>query len=162
MRTNKLFGSILLVLVTLVLAVPVAAQDGGDEEAAEDAIGEAVVAWDEAFSAGDLDQLLSFYANDIVAVPPGLPVREGKDAFRADFEPIFAANDTTHETDVIDIRIAGDTALELSRWTMTLDPVEGGDTIVQTGRRILVRERIDGEWKIVWAIWNTVENFPEE
>jgi len=97
----------------------------------------------------------------MIAVPPGLPRREGMDAFRAMFEPVFQANDVTHETSVIDIRIADDMAVELSEYTMTLDPVEGGDEVVQNGRRVLVRELIDDEWKIVWAMWNTFQPEPE-
>ena len=48
----------------------------------EDQIREASTAWDEAFNAADLEQLMTLYADDAVSMPPGLATLEGKTAIR--------------------------------------------------------------------------------
>jgi hypothetical protein len=39
-------------------------------------------------------------------------------------------------------------------------PVDGSEPITEIGRCVLGWEKINGEWKVVWEIWNTYETPP--
>jgi len=127
-------------------------------EAQEEQIRAASAAWDEAFNAGDVERLVSFYTEDAVDMPPGVPVLEGIDAIAGDLQFIIDEFDAHHETSIVDIKIGGDLALERANYVMTLKPKAGGDTITEVGKHIVVRQLVGDEWMVLWEIWNWDSN----
>ena len=80
MRVNRLFGWGVLVLAMLVLVAPIVSQDMDTE--LEEKAWSASPAWDEAFNAADVAQVMALYADDVISMPPGLVTRQGKESFR--------------------------------------------------------------------------------
>lgn len=130
------------------------AEDDAATEAEVDAVRAASAAWDEAFNAGDLEALMELYAEDAVDMPPGFPAIEGIEAIAGDLEYILGEYDAHHETSIVDIKIGGDLAVERANYTMELTPKAGGETMTEVGKHIVVRQKIDDEWKVLWEIWN--------
>ena len=145
--------TVLLVLLTLgayqLVIVPLAEADAGKEFV------ETVWAYEEAFQAGDVDQVIEFYAQDAVSLPPGYPPSVGREAIEADLRWFFGEFDLERGFVLVDYEVVGNYATRLGEWTQTLTPKAGGDPIVETGRCILGWRKIEGEWKVVWEIWNT-------
>ena len=138
----------ILLLVALFLAacqpvvlLPASAEAAQDAPALEEQIAEvraASAAWDEAFNAGDLSQLLALYTDDAVDMPPGLPALEGIDAVAGDLQYVLDTFDAHHETSIVDIKIDGDIALERAGYTMELIP-EGRRRYHQRSRQTRCR-----------------------
>lgn len=115
-----------------------------------------IAAFQEAYQAGDVDKLMSLYADDVISLPPGRPKMEGKAALQADFEMLY--QDFTLKQDtfkVVDLQVNGDTAFRRAEWTQTLTPKAGGEAIVETGKCMVGFKKVGSEWKIAWEIWNT-------
>jgi len=154
MRITRLFALSILILTTLVLGSPISAQDGSgqDEETEVPPIAEA---FDEAFNAGEIDQLMTLFTDDAISIPPGAPRREGLEAVRADMEWVHETFDPYHETTLIEQWVSDEVIVEMYEYRETLDPVDGGEETTGTGDLLIVREQVDGEWKIALQIWNS-------
>jgi len=145
--------TVLLVLLGLgayqLAAAPLAGATSGKEFV------ETLWAYEKVFQAGDVDQVIEFYALDAISFPPGYPPSEGRDAIEADLRWFFGEFDLDREFALVDYEVAGNYATRLGEWTQTLTPKADGDPIVEVGRCILGWNKINGEWKVVWEIWNT-------
>ena len=140
----------LLLAASLAILAPLAAQAAD----ASSEIRAASAAWDEAFNSGDLDALMDRYHENAVSMAPGYPASAGKEAIRGDFEGFFAENDARHATDIREIIVRDDIGIERAHYTMEITP-EGGDTVTEEGKHIIVYQRAeDGEWRVLWEIWN--------
>ncbi|MFC1712923.1 YybH family protein [Candidatus Poribacteria bacterium] len=164
MYLNRFFTTTFVLLIALGLAAcsedeegPVTPVASSTIQSEEDQVRTAALAWDDAFNAGDLARIMNLYANEIISMPPNLPAREGKAALQADFEYLLGEFDSHHETSTVGVMMSGDLAIERGRYTMTLTPKAGGETITEVGKHVMVRQKIGDEWKIVWEIWNTDE-----
>lgn len=114
-------------------------------------------AWDEAYSAGNIDRLMEMYTEDAVSMAPGFPASVGRDAIRADLGSFLAAHDTRHETAIQDILIEGNLAIERATYTDAISPKDG-KAFTERGKHIVVYQRgADGVWRVLWEIWNTDE-----
>ncbi len=104
----------------------------------------------------DVDRILSFWTDDAVVYPPGMPVVSGKAALRAYVEgalgiPGFHITWTTS-----DARLSPDArmAFLLSSNVVTL-PGPDGRPGTMRGRAVTVwRRDTDGEWRCSVDIWN--------
>ena len=140
--------------VLLAAALATGAPLPADAAGPADEIRAASAAWDEAFNAGDLDALMDRYHDNAVSMPPGFPSSAGRASIRGDFEGFFAGNAARHATDIQDILVRDDVAIERARYTMEITP-EGGDTVTERGKHIVVYRRgEDGTWRVLWEIWN--------
>jgi ketosteroid isomerase-like protein len=69
---------------------------------------------------------------------------------------VAAASRATHRTFDADRRVAGEYAFERARYQATIIPKNGGATITESGKHIVVyRRQADGSWKVLWEIWNS-------
>jgi len=118
-------------------------------------IAELVWAFEDAYEAGDLDTVMSFYADNVVSLPPGFPKTVGKADVEAGFKELFDAFTIERDFDLVSVDVSGDMATRLGEWTQTLTPKDGREPIVEVGRCILGFKRVDDEWKVAWEIWNT-------
>lgn len=117
--------------------------------------------WDILFNARAGARLAMLYAEDGFTMPPGGATITGRAALRKDFEALFEVYNARHETRVDEYLFEGDRAIELAHYTLTLPPREGGDPVVETGRRVMCRRQTKTGWEIVWEIWNT-EGAPQK
>lgn len=146
---------VLLILGTYQLAgTPISEARSGKEFL------DTVWAYERAFQAGDVDQLIDFYASDAVSLPPGYPPSVGRDAIEADLRWFFGEYELARDWILVDYTVVGNYATRLGDWKQVLTPMAGGDTIVEYGRCVLGWTKIQGEWKVVWEIWNTYEPVP--
>ena len=153
MRKFKIFSSLVLLLVALTLvarAMPttdvVSADTGWEKQ-----IREASAAWDEAFNAENLEQLMELYAEDAVSMPPGFAELEGKVAIAEDFEFIFATYDFEHKTYIVDMLRSGNLVVEQGQYTLK---DKNADEVIECGKHIVVREKSGNSWKVVKEAWN--------
>jgi ketosteroid isomerase-like protein len=154
MRLNRVFALVVL-LVALALGVramlPVVSGDTGRE----DQIREAVDAWEDAFSARDVDRLMELYAEDAISMPPGFPTSVGKEAIEADFQWLFDTFTIQRQFTLVDIQMSGNLATRRGVWTQTLTPKDGGDPVIEIGKCVVIFTKSGDEWLVVWEIWNT-------
>jgi len=108
-------------------------------------------------SGKDLEEIPSYWTDDAIVMPPGLPAVTGKDALREyvqaslqvpGFSISWKSSDVTFSTD-------GSMAFMLGRNAVTMDAPDGTSTEMQ-GRVVTIwrHDGHDGEWRCVVDIWN--------
>ncbi len=113
--------------------------------------------WSSVASEGrDVESILSYWTDDAIVLPPGLPAVVGKDALRQyvegsmqipGFRISWTSTDVTFSPD-------GNLAYMLSRNTVTMNAPDGTPTATE-GRAVTVwRREPDGEWRCAVDIWN--------
>ena len=104
----------------------------------------------------DVERILSYWTDDAVLIPPGLPAIVGKSALRdyvrASLQiPGFRITWTSR-----DVRLSPDAMLAymFSRNTVTMDGPDGVSTTA-AGRAVTIwRRDADGPWRCAVDIWN--------
>ncbi len=157
--------SVSIAAATLALAVSLfvvacRSADGGAPWASGSAdaanlVRRASVAWNEAHNAADGGRLMQLYTDTAVSIPYNRPALEGRAAIEADFREFFANFTAHHKTAIVSLEILGDWAIERGRYELTATPKAGGTPLRESGKHIVIRKRVDGQWKIQWEIWNT-------
>jgi ketosteroid isomerase-like protein len=150
MGTKRVVVAIMVVMAALSL-VSCAASAQADEKAFLDAV------WGEIdmLNKGDVNGLMSYYAADAVKLPQGGPLVKGKAAIREGAAAFHGNFDVDFDFELVDYEIVGDYATRQGAWTNTMVPRAGGDPVKVQGKCMLGWKKIDGEWKIVWEIFNT-------
>jgi len=144
----------LVICVALLLAA--CGSPAPTEKAAQDAVEKASLAWDDAFNQGDAKALADRYDEHAVSMPPGLATLSGREKIEADFATFFGSNKAEHHTHDADRRVSGDIAIERAQYDLTVTPRDGSAPTNESGKHIVVYHRqADGEWKVLWEIWNT-------
>jgi ketosteroid isomerase-like protein len=104
----------------------------------------------------DVDHILSYWTDDAVVLPPGLPSVVGKAALRQYVEgsmriPGFRI---TWESKDVTISPDGQLAYMFSRNEVTVNAPDG-TPITTEGRAVTIwRRESDGEWRCAVDIWN--------
>jgi ketosteroid isomerase-like protein len=142
---------------TLVEAAP-----GQNAPASEEALIDAIWAYEEALESGKVEDLLAFFAEDAYALPPGATPVIGKEALAEFMGGTF--NDTVldREFELVSYTIAGDYATRLGEWTNTFITPENDVPTQEVGRCVFGYEFNGTEWKIAWQIWNYSDDLPPE
>lgn len=127
-------------------------------EADAEAITAVFAEFDAAVAAGDLDRILTWYADDVVSMPPDMPARVGIDAMRASMQENMDQFTFELTSQVEEVEVAGDMAVALVSWSETLTPKAEGDVMDMQGKWIVVFKRqADGSWKCWREMWSTYE-----
>ena len=127
----------------------------------EEELRQASAEWDKRYNAGNAENLAALYAEDTVSMPPNSPSLQGRKALQADFESFFASNIARHETTIDKIVMDGALAIEAAHYRLVYRPRAGGAEVVESGRHLECRRKIDGQWKIVAEIWNSETPAPK-
>jgi ketosteroid isomerase-like protein len=104
----------------------------------------------------DIDRILSYWTDDAVVLPPGLPTLIGKTALRRYVEsslqmPGFQI--TWSSADVV-ISPDGNLAYMFSKNAVTVNG-QDGTPVTMNGRAVTIwRREPDGEWRCAVDIWN--------
>ena len=131
--------------------------DAASAEEAEAEFVDAVMAVEAAYQSEDAEHAASFYTEDALSMPPGYPPSQGRAAIQNDLQFFYDSFDLERDFQLVNYQVDGNTATRTATWTQTLTPTDGSDPIIETGRCVLGFEKVDGEWKVAWEIWNTYE-----
>ena len=107
----------------------------------------------EAYSRGDVSQLLSVFADDgftdMSEGHPNLYGREAREELRERSTELFRKYSVKLAVIVNDIVVLGDTAYDFGWHEFTLEPKSGGETVRTRQRYLEVwKKNSSGEWKI--------------
>jgi uncharacterized protein (TIGR02246 family) len=107
--------------------------------------------WMAAFNSRDPEALAAMYAEDAVLLPPDAPAVFGRDAIRASFADVFAANDLKVEIEALETVIEGSLAYVAGRYRMWT----GEGQLVDRGKYLEIWRVRDGKWLIHRDIHNS-------
>lgn len=113
----------------------------------EQEIRQLVSTWMEATKAGDVEQVLSLLADDVVFLVPGQPVMHKADfaaAAQAQAGPNGPQIDGSSE--IQEIKILGDWAFMWARLTVVVTPPEGAPPITRAGHTLTILNKQNGKW----------------
>lgn len=110
---------------------------------------------------GDAAAATAHYAEDAIAMQPGMPAMRGRAAIQQGFQGMMGAMTIKAATFTIDdVMVGGDMAVETGHYTMTQQPT-GGKAMDDAGKYIAVWKRqSDGSWKIVRDVNNSDAGAP--
>jgi uncharacterized protein (TIGR02246 family) len=155
----RLLTRVLVVGIALALSGCVAVQAPVDTSADEAALKAATNAWLAAYNAGDVEKIVSLYADDGVLMPPHAPVANGKSAIRT-----FIAADTAAAKAAgvklvngsSTVGVAGDTGWEAGSYTAT----DASGATVDSGSYMSVSRKVNGQWLYVRDTYNSDRPLP--
>jgi ketosteroid isomerase-like protein len=109
------------------------------------------------FSAGKLEEMFSYYQDDVLISAPGAPDIVGKQAWREALDATLPKGLTmTLRFDTAEVEISGDLAYERGTYEINAtDPAAPGQAMNIKGRHIhIFKRQPDGSWKG----WRLMEN----
>jgi uncharacterized protein (TIGR02246 family) len=108
-----------------------------------------MAAFQEAFNKRDAASLAMVFTEDARLMPYNVPMLTGRAGIESFWQTGFNRGLSHIEKTPIEIQMLGDTAIERSRYVVTV-----GERKIQ-GKDILVwRKGVDGKWRIAADIWN--------
>jgi ketosteroid isomerase-like protein len=114
--------------------------------------------WQRAVGDGDVDRIVSYWADDATVMPPGGPSITGKDALRRFIVESLHTPDfkITWTTDAVVVSAGGDMAYATGTNHVTLTD-EDGESVDIVGKTVTVWRKLAGKgWKCTLDIWNDV------
>jgi uncharacterized protein (TIGR02246 family) len=105
--------------------------------------------------AGNVDQVISIYAEDAVVMPPNMPVVSGRDAVRQFWAGMLAMGKAEIDIMIDDISVSGDMAVERGTWSLTVMPEGASSSVKDNGKYLIVWRNRGGKWQAVSDIWNS-------
>ena len=113
----------------------------------------------DAMKAGDVDGLMTVFADDVVYMPPNDTTLYGKAEVKSWHEEYFQYfRPTIFTFPEIDVTITGDWAVARYPYIIAIVPVSGGTRIRDDGRILSIWKRdTDGSWKIWQSLWNSIK-----
>ena len=163
MKRSSIFCVLCLATVVAVLASCQTAQPPTpapvDTRAQDEtAIRAAAQDWGKAVEAKNLDQTLSYYADDAWVYPQNAPIAKTADQRRSVWAAFFAtpgASDMEGNIERIEVARSGDLAVEYDTFAMTMNDKKG-KPITETEKSVVTwKKQADGKWRVITDIWNT-------
>jgi uncharacterized protein (TIGR02246 family) len=112
--------------------------------------------WRAGWLAGDVDALLSLFADDVALMPAGQPAVLGKEAIRPLYESVFREYFIQSESKVVEIEASGSLGYLWGAYRLTATPKAGGAALHEEGKSLFIVKRSkDGAWKISRLIDNS-------
>jgi ketosteroid isomerase-like protein len=104
---------------------------------------------EQAFYDGDAARYLSYYADNMVSVQPGVPDFVGKASFAEATAPYITDNNIVGKLTIERVWFYGDHATRQAQWEEVVEPKAGGSAEHHIGRCTLNWEKVDGKWEVV-------------
>jgi uncharacterized protein (TIGR02246 family) len=133
------------------------ASDVGATASTRSAVEAATAAFHQALRTNDAQTFLSYVAEDVVLMPPAEAVVRGKNAMQEWYEG-FLSHYRTSSLVLSDreVLVGDGWAVELGRYEWGLEPVSGGDPVLDRGNYMQVwKPQPDGQWQFAREIWNS-------
>ena len=125
---------------------------------AEDEFLAVALAKEQAYYDGDVEGVVSYYADDVVSFWPESQEIIGRAAVTEGIQPFLAENNVAGTLTLKRIWVSGDYATRQAEWDEFSMPKDGGEAQHYVGRCILTWQKIDGEWKVVSEFINYIES----
>jgi uncharacterized protein (TIGR02246 family) len=111
--------------------------------------------WLAAFNRADVEGMMALYAPDAIIMPDGEPTRVGREAIRLWQEDYFRRFSGRQTIDNEEIVAARDWAYMRGNWEVTLTPRDGGETVTERGKHLVIwRRPPGGSWLVARDMWN--------
>jgi len=112
--------------------------------------------WRSGWLAGDVEALLSLYADEPVLMPQGQPAVIGKDAIRPLYQAVLKEVAIKSEGKLMEVEASGDWGYFWSTYRLTATPKAAGKTVESEGKSLfIVKRQSGGAWKIARLIDNS-------
>lgn len=111
-----------------------------------------------AFLAGDVDAMLEFYTDDILSMPDGYPMLQGKDNLRIQTEAIMRAGLTFEylESTTTEVKSDGRYVYEIGTFRQSVTMPGATEPTPSTGKYVTIWQRQPGgDLKIAVEIYNS-------
>ena len=110
-----------------------------------------------AADSGDVENYISFWAEDVIWMPPDAPIIKGKSAIREMLQPYFEQLTMHREISVEEIEVNDDFAFTRINSDEKYTPRTGeGESIEASFKAIVLLQRMaDGIWLGTHYIWNS-------
>jgi uncharacterized protein (TIGR02246 family) len=118
-------------------------------QADEKAIRELIDQWMRATTDGDLPQVLSLMADDVVFLIPGQSPMRGKEAFAAGFRAALQHVRIESRSEIEEIKFAGDWAYCWNHLWVTVTPLEGAPQRREGYTLSIFGKNSNGKWLLV-------------
>jgi uncharacterized protein (TIGR02246 family) len=115
----------------------------------EQAIRELIAKWHRATAAGEVDTILDCMTDDVVFLVAGRPPMAGRATFESGLRELLKTHRLASSGDVTEVVVSGDLAYSLTRLTVRMEPLAGGEPIVRSGHTMsILRKFPDGRWRM--------------
>jgi len=104
-----------------------------------------------AFARGDAADIANCYTDNGMLLPVGADFVKGKRAIEAFWQEAIDMGINTLKLDIVEVEQHGDTAIEMSKYTMR----SADDQMVDHGKGIVIWKYTDGTWKLHRDIWTS-------
>ena len=106
----------------------------------------------EAYANGDIDKAASHFAADAIQMPPNQPALIGNDAYKEAWKQNVQFGKWTFDLEAVEVRAVDNIAVERGKYTLKFEPKPGSPIppIDDRGNYVVLWEKLDDEWKIVW------------
>ena len=108
----------------------------------------------ELFNAGDYEGVANLYKEETQFLAPDFSRITTREGVRKFWKNTFSVGYRFQNIETIEIRAGGNFAYWLFNWVMT-NPDKNGETITQTGKNVLVWEKVGSEWLVCLDSWNS-------
>ena len=157
--------SIAVLLIPMAAVLGCTATDTGDVsmKASADpevrlAIEAANAGMAEAMLAGDAARFATYYDAEGIALPPGAAAAHGPAAIQEAIAGMLGeVSVSSFSLTTGEVQVAGDLAVEVGNWTMTMQPkAAGAPAQTDNGKYVVIwKLQEDGSWKMLRDIWNS-------
>lgn len=106
---------------------------------------------EQAFAAGKAAQIADFYSEGGMLLPPGSDFIKGKEQIQAYWQEAIDMGIKQLKLDLITLEQHGDTAIEMSHYTM----LDENDHVIDRGKGIVIWKHEQDTWKLFRDIWST-------
>ena len=152
----------LSVILVVVLTAACGAASRSDPAADRQAIAAVSAQFEAAENAGNVEQMLPLFADDMIIMSPNAAQLSGADR-------ITAATRAFHEAFTVQVKYSSEEIAAFGDWgfdrgteRFTLIPKSGGAPISVNGKYLwLYRRQPDGSWKQSRVMWNSSDPLPK-
>jgi len=140
----------------LVLLLTLACCGRGDGQAERDRLMQTSRDWSQTAESGDIDRILSYWADDATVVSPGEPVLRGKPAIRSYLERSFKTPGFRISWEPQEARLSDDGTMGylVERTRVSFNGPDGRPATQEYRGVTIWRKQPDGSWKNVVDISN--------
>lgn len=132
-----------------------------DPAADRQAIAAATAEFEAAENAGNVEQMLALFADDLVILSPNTPALSGPERIAAAMRAFHEAFTVRVQYSSEEIDVFGEWGFDRGSEQFTLTPKSGGAPISVSGKYLwLYRRQPDGSWKQSRVMWNSNDPLP--